>query len=426
MKELNLDNFCVLPFVSMQIRSDSTLSACCMNGGSAKTKTGDDVYLYRDSLEEAVKSDYFVDLRNTLERGERHWSCGRCYSDDDIGIRSRRKNENENHAHWIENIKRGVYPDHPLVFDLNLGSLCNLKCRICGSTSSSKWVQEYVDLFGEDHIPRGNAELRAMPVEESRALLMNWPEKNPEFYVTLRKWMANAERLEFFGGEPMLNKRHFELLRQAVEMGGAKNQVLRYATNGTVFPEEIVEKYWPHFKEIHLNISVDGIGRQFEYQRFGANWEKVLANVERYKRLGFVKWVSINISVSTFSIYNLPDYHQFWNERGIQVNLNNYVTDPERFDIRILPPALKEKVRQKYEPYFSKVIPSSRQELEAALQFMFSEDRSKAWPRFLESVWFHDGYRKQFFGDFFPDIYRHAKDAGLWYDYATQKEYFAQ
>ena len=33
--------------------------------------------------------------------------------------------------------------------DLKLGNLCNLKCRICGSWSSSKWAKEEIDLLNK-------------------------------------------------------------------------------------------------------------------------------------------------------------------------------------------------------------------------------------------------------------------------------------
>ena len=31
--------------------------------------------------------------------------------------------------------------------DLKLGNICNLKCRICGSWSSSKWASELIDYY---------------------------------------------------------------------------------------------------------------------------------------------------------------------------------------------------------------------------------------------------------------------------------------
>ena len=37
--------------------------------------------------------------------------------------------------------------------DFKLGNVCNLKCRICGSWSSSKWAQEEMD-YGDNPVAR--------------------------------------------------------------------------------------------------------------------------------------------------------------------------------------------------------------------------------------------------------------------------------
>ena len=48
----------------------------------------------------------------------------------------------------ISNIKFGVDTTKKNLkfLDLKLGNICNLKCRICGSWSSSKWAQEEIKL----------------------------------------------------------------------------------------------------------------------------------------------------------------------------------------------------------------------------------------------------------------------------------------
>lgn len=454
------ENFCVLPFVSTQVRANGSLSACCQNADSARDANHDEMLLYKDSFRAGLKSDYFKSLKKDFLAGKRPASCQRCFDEDDMGVRSRRKNENENHSHWIQPILQGKAPEQPVVFDLNLGTLCNLKCRTCGPASSSKWVQESVDLFGEDHLPRDNRELRQMPVEESRKIMLNWQDQSPDFYSTLESWLPQAERIEFFGGEPMLSKHHLNLVRKSVKSGFAKDQIIRYATNGTVVSDELVNSIWPNFFDVHLNVSVDGLEQQFEYIRYGAKWEKLLENIESYRRTPNVSAVGINITVSTFNIFYLPELFLFWEKKGLVssrtprltpsgwrerlhfsylkirryfrggeirdllVNENNYVHIPERFDIRILPPALKQKVKEKFETFLPRLHPELQKELLAALTKMFSADLSQYWPKFIESVWFHDNYRKQSFAACFPEFHAAAVAAGVWYNYKTQPEHF--
>lgn len=454
------NNFCILPFVSAQVRANGSVSVCCLNTEAARDSAHDELYLYKSTFREALDSEYFTSLKKTFLAGERPKSCQRCFDDDDIGVRSRRKNENENHAHWIKPVLEGKAPSQPVVFDLNMGTLCNLKCRTCGPASSSKWVQESLDLFKEDHLPRDSKELKEMPVEESRKILLTWQDKSPDFYSSMKSWMPEAERLEFFGGEPMLSKHHLDLVRESVRSGASKKQILRYATNGTVVTDELMDDLWPKFREIHLNVSVDGLKKQFEYIRFGAKWDALLENINRYRKVPSISAVGINITVSIFNIYYLPEMYIFWEKSGLVkdksmkssfashwknlkakvipsaaqnvglfardllINENNYVRNPERFDIRSMPLALKEKVKEKFARFRPRLHPDLQVELDSALAVMFSEDLSAYWPRFIESVWFHDGYRKQSFAEYFPEFHQLAVDAGLWYDYQTQPELF--
>ncbi len=416
-------NFCLLPFTTMLVRADSTCSVCCLNSGTAKKENGEDFYLYQDSIKEAFHSPFFQELRASMLRGERHPSCVSCWETEDRGSPSKRTDDLMILKETLENFKNNILPDAPVDVSLNLGTMCNLKCRICGPQSSSKWPQEYLDLYGVDHIQRNNSTIQNMSPEESRALLINWPSRDPSFMNTLMEWLPHMVRLEFLGGEPFLNQKQFEIVKKSVEIGAAKNQLLHFVTNGSTYPEEAIREHWPHFKSVNVNISVDGIEDQFEYQRYGAKWEEVLANIERYQSIECVKLVQIYISISIFSIYYLPEMFLHWSKRGLTVCIS-IVTNPHRFDIRVIPPALKEKIKQKFSGAKLLLNPQLKQTLQTIEDFMMSEDKSELWPRTIENIWFHDKYRKQKFADFFPEFHEQAVKTEAWFDYETQKENF--
>lgn len=417
------ENFCILPFTTMLVRADASVSVCCLNSSSATNQKGEPFHLYKDPLNEAFHSPFFRELREHMAAGKRHPSCATCWKEDDAGIASKRVADNQIWSQWVDKHLAGENPDSPIDISFNLGTLCNLKCRICGSTSSSRWAQEYLELFGTDHIPRNNDYIKSLSAEDSRALLSNWPLKNPEFTDTVFSWLPRMERMEFLGGEPFLNKKQFEIVAKSVEMGASKHQALHFATNGELYPEGAARDHWPHFRFVNVNISVDGLGKQFEYQRFGAHWENVLGNIARYRALDSVDLVQVYLSISVFTVYYLPEIFAFWEKQGLNVCLST-VTNPHRFDVRVLPPALKEKIRARFGELGTTLGADSRQKMESVATFMLSEDRSELWPRFIESVWYHDGYRKQSFAETFPEFHREMVDAGVWYDYATQKEFF--
>jgi MoaA/NifB/PqqE/SkfB family radical SAM enzyme len=96
--------------------------------------------------------------------------------------------------------------------------------------------------------------------------------------------LSEVVYFEFTGGEPFLIEEHFELLRFAVESGFAKNIEIHYNTNATVFPEEAIE-IWKHFKTVEIAFSIDNVGKRFEYERYGADWEEANRIVKRVNEL---------------------------------------------------------------------------------------------------------------------------------------------
>jgi hypothetical protein len=416
-------NFCVLPFTTLLVRADSTVSVCCMNGGSASNPSGEPIYLYESSLEEAFHSPFLKELRASMLADERHPSCSHCWKQEDSGSRSKRQDDNVSFKHWLERIQAGDLPPGPIDLSLNLGTLCNLRCRICGPTSSSRYAQEYLELFGEDHIPRKSKTMQLASLEESRALLTKWPYLREDLTNSFFQLLPHIERLEFLGGEPFLNKKQFELVAKSVEIGASKTQDLNFVTNGTIYPEEAINNHWPHFKTVVVNMSADGIGPHFEYNRNGAQWDQVLVNLNKYRSLDCVDRVNIFVSVSLFTIFYLPEILEFWDQEGLTA-WSSMVTQPARYDARVLPATAKRIISLRFAALKERLSKRSQEQLAQAESFMHSQDLSSLWLRAIENIWFHDGHRKESFAKTFPEFHHALVGLGLWYDYQTQKELF--
>ena len=468
------NNFCVLPFSTILLRADSSISVCCYNTSAAKNNNGETAFLYRDALEDPFFFPFFSDLRKSMLANERHPSCAKCWADDDTGLLSKRKFENLAQAQLVQKVLNGLVPQSPAVLSLNLGNLCNLKCRICGPTSSSRWAGEYVELFGEDHIPRNNDFLRQMSLEESRALMTNWPLKTPDFADQLTRWWPAMRRVEFLGGEPLLNPLQARLVKAGADQRPARQQSLEFVTNGSLFPETDELNSWRKYRNVSIHVSVDGIGSQFEYQRFGANWEIVRQNILHYRKLKFLRRVDAFLTISIFNIYYLPEIYSALSEINIKpVNIrdqdfevaddaalenkkldflripqywlgnflffrfglrifqrkategavfSSFVFNPERFDVRVLPKGLKESVARKFSSVLETCDENTRLHLELALKQMNSEDLSSLWPKTIESIWFHDKYRNQSFAETFPEFHQESVRLGYWFDYGRPKE----
>jgi hypothetical protein len=100
----------------------------------------------------------------------------------------------------------------PLMFlDLKLGNICNLKCRICGSWSSSQFANEEI------------AQLPAAEKKQSHAYQMlkagSWPRENNKFWNEIEHVLSDIRYIEFTGGEPFMIKEHFDMLQGIVNKG---------------------------------------------------------------------------------------------------------------------------------------------------------------------------------------------------------------
>jgi sulfatase maturation enzyme AslB (radical SAM superfamily) len=242
------NSFCVLPFVSIEADPMGKCKVCCLS-----YDTIPDIDLKTDTLTQAFNSEYMNNLRQRFLNGEKPEGCNRCWSEEASGRTSKRMHSEMRLRKIIGEAQFAKSTDGKLMFlDLKLGNICNLKCRICGSFSSSKWAQEEIEIFKENKIARQN--------------LLNgrWPREANNFWKDLSQLLANTKYFEFTGGEPFLIDEHFDLLEMAVQMGYASNIEIHYNTNTTTLPKRGLE-LWPYFKLVEIALSIDDIGPRFEY-----------------------------------------------------------------------------------------------------------------------------------------------------------------
>lgn len=201
----------------------------------------------------------------------------------------------------------GTYNGHPITFDYR-NDLCNLKCRICGSSASSSIRAEFTK-FGNYQ-----KESELLSGEESRKLSEN---QLREMLFLIEN--TDVKEIYWAGGEPLFNINHYKVLNRLVELG--KTDVfLRYNTNftNTTFREFNFLDIIKHFDRVHFYFSQDGIGDTAEYLRYGQNFEKWDYNIQQILKIKKPKWEFYVHSVMTIltllDVDNILEYvHRFEN-----------------------------------------------------------------------------------------------------------------
>jgi MoaA/NifB/PqqE/SkfB family radical SAM enzyme len=251
----------------------------------------------------------------------------------------------------------------PLMFlDLKLGNICNLKCRICGSWSSSQFATE---------------EINQLPKEEQKQSFAYqmlragaWPKENESFWKQIDSCLNDIRYIEFTGGEPFMIEQHFAMLQGIVDCGIAHQVEIHYNTNGTHYPEQAIE-IWKHFKTVEIAFSIDDLGARFEYQRSNAVWSEVVFNIDRFRLLR-EDYPNIQLQCcSTVNVFNVRYIDQLANWIAIQ-DFNfvywNMMHDAWYFSIATLPESAKTDIILHLE---SANIPSQwREEFDRICDFM--------------------------------------------------------
>jgi Predicted Fe-S oxidoreductases len=267
-------NLCILPWVSVEATPVGSYRPCCLALDEITDELGNVLKVSESTISDAVNSESMNRLRREFAQNNRPETCNRCWAEEDANRTSKRINTLNKFKHEIEMINFEADEIRDIWFlDLKLGNICNLKCRICGSWSSSKWAQEELSTVAYKN-KKDNFSYKMLKAG-------NWPRESQNFWNNVIDVLPDVKYIEFTGGEPFLIEEHFNILRYAAEHGYAKNISVHYNTNATVYPEDILKTIWPEFKEIEIAFSVDNVESRFEYERYGATWAKSCENISK-------------------------------------------------------------------------------------------------------------------------------------------------
>ena len=378
------EKICMLPWISIETSPIGTARPCCLAIDEITRTDGTKYSLRENTLEEIYHSDYMQNLRQEFLADKKPKTCQRCWDEEAAGRISKRMNSRIRLKEYYDSVDwTNINLDQLWFIDLKLGNICNLKCRICGSWSSSKWAKEEIDYVpGIDR----KTHLAYTFLQEGA-----WPRESELFWDNLRTLLPNIKYLEFTGGEPFLIEQHFEFLRYAVDTNHSKHIEIHYNTNGTVFPE--AAGLWNHFKHVEIAFSIDNVGERFEYERYGADWSEVQANIKRFTEMRGAK-ISTHLctTMNIQNVYYLPELCEWISTQTFDHVYFNMLHDPWHMCISRMTSAAQELVIDKLSSHTFH--PKYRAEVLRIVQFIRNGEGSDG-SEFLRKMQITDEYRKQ-------------------------------
>jgi len=359
------EQFCVLPWISLETSPVGSVRPCCLAEEEIVDNNGNKFELLTNSDLSAVQnSQYMKNLRQDFLDAKQPGTCRKCWNEEQAGRTSKRMHSLNRLKHIVTDVEWSQDAKPLMFLDLKLGNICNLKCRICGSWSSSAFATEELQ-----HIdPEQNDKKKSYAYQMLKKGA--WPRDNQQFWQDIDRVVDQVRYIEFTGGEPFMIKEHFDLLRRIVDLGIANKVEIHYNTNGTQYPE-YAEEIWRNFKTVEIAFSIDDVGPRFEYQRTNAVWTNVVNNIQLFREIRSRNsniQLQACITVNVFNVMYLESVANWADQQQFNFVYWNMLHEAFYFNIGTLPTSVKQVVEQKLTN--AQVSTTTRAEFEKIIEFM--------------------------------------------------------
>jgi MoaA/NifB/PqqE/SkfB family radical SAM enzyme len=405
--------FCMHPFTGLATREDGAVKVCCRSHPIG--------FIQDNTLEDIWNNDTMQRIRRQVLNGERPAECAPCFSLEDQGVESLR----QRHINGvIPEARIKLYPNTPLqevmpfefpTMEIKMNNLCNLKCRMCNPMDSTSW-NDWSEVEG--HYKKEDNFLVQKIIDlnlQNKPFLDSFVD-TPNWWESFEKLLPYFRRVEFAGGEPLMDPTHYKILDMLAPYGD--NIEIKYATNLTMLGKSnrTVWQYWPKFKSVAVNVSIDGIGNSYEYIRGNATWAELVNNIKQIQTIPNVSRIVGAVAVQVSNILILDKMIEYFlNDIGI-VFYTNMVNYPNVLSAQVLPNELKAlavtKLRAVRElvPEFKHVkanpilLRITLGQIDGVINYLNANDQSDKWSECIEFNRKLDKTRNQSFVDTTPEF----------------------
>ena len=336
------------------------------------------------------------DARQRSLAGEKLDMCTRCWSEEALGFKSERlyAKEAANNA-YTQNYKLG-----PIHLNIKVSNICNLRCRTCQSKDSYLYHIE-----GAYYEQKNNITGTPYTLEKYKKHFSD-QQLDELFEIS-----SGLERIELYGGEPLLDFQVPKYLLRLVEAGIAKNISLKVSTNATHELTDTWRQIFSGFKSVVLNVSIDAIGNQFTYIRHPGDWAVAERNLLSFMELG-VQVIPV-ITVSALNVWAVPAVFDYFKQYNVEPYII-LVQWPTYYCVNVFPDTIKTVVENHLRLY-------NNDKFESIVNLMNTKPKQSsrrstltAWQEFKFWTKEKDAYRKENFIKTFDEIGKVIVDCNEW------------
>jgi len=344
--------FCTLPFTHIATKTDGDLKLCCRSWPIGNIK--------EITIKELWNSDVYKNIRKQLLNSERPAQCHACWRHEDIGVRSMRQRYNKHRTDAYLDHLELMEEDYSMPFKIpiieaKLSNFCNLKCRMCHPLDSTSWHKDWSSI---EHLMKDanqSTYKKIIQYDLTTKPYISSYENNESFWKEFEELAPFLERIEFAGGEPLIDPLHYKILH--ILKPYSENIEIKYSTNLTKlnYKKDNIEELWNYYKGVYLNISIDGIYDIYNYIRQLGDYEIVKKNIKKICDHPKIVYKGAACTLQIYNSFVIPQmFDEFTEELDIEIHTHR-VNYPKFLDARVIPRPLKEKIVSDLQEYKIKI-----------------------------------------------------------------------
>ena len=329
-----MEKFFKSPWNHMNINNDGQIRPCCI------FKSTGDMILSPNDKNINIFDFHKTAFEEVKQQGINHPACIRCKDYEDVGVQSRRERANK-------------VPDSDTInfLDITFGNTCNLKCRMCRSMNSTKWLadEKYLQSkgFHRNHITPKYV------VPQTRL---------QQIIDYCNNFEGDYFHLEVKGGEPFVTDEFLHFIDSLNDRFKSVCE-MRVFSNGTPIDDKYINKL-KTFKKIKYTLSLEATGDLYQYIRGSTvlSLDEVEANlINIHKKTNNIEF-GTSLTVCLYNIFHLQELLDWMEKMQHPAETPNvfvnFVQHPRYLDPILLPSKYKQMVIDQYKdnPLFENVV----------------------------------------------------------------------
>ena len=311
--------FCAAPWRGLHINPRGDVKTCCAGDPNMLGN------LNSNTITEILDSDLLKQIRSEMSQGRAHKYCSNCVQAERFGADSERKWHNDTNPNF-DYATAGDQYHYPVIVDVRWNTTCNLSCNYCSEWASSKW-----------------SALKGIPFKSGSR---PYYEQVCDF---LEQHKSHIRDVALVGGEPLLLPENERLLDVIPE-----DCAVTLITNMNVdLGKNKIFKKLAQRKKVGWSMSFDNIGAQFEYVRYGGDWNMLTENLAIVKDLFKQgQWGGIHAVYNIYNATRITEFREWAQSQGVTVLWQN-LFQPDYLDPLLYGPAVAQAAADEIERFYA-------------------------------------------------------------------------